>query len=77
MTTQEAANVAAVSSTVIKRWISRGDIQASRVGRGFEVDQESLLAYLATRTKTRGPDKVKRKPGSGNRRAADINSSAP
>lgn len=64
ITVAEAAGIAGVSTTVIKRWIARAWVKAVRRGaRAYAVNEESLRTCMAATPEGRGPDKGERKRG--------------
>lgn len=64
ITVAEAAEIAGVSMTVIKRWIAREWVKAVRRGaRAYAVNEASLRMCMAATPEGRGPDKGERKRG--------------
>lgn len=61
MTTKEAAALAGVSETIIKRWCAEGRVTATKTGRSWDIDPESLAECAAQPRAGRGPDKGTRR----------------
>ena len=65
MTTKEAAVLAGVSETIIKRWCAEGRVKATKAGWPWDIDPESLAECAAQPRAGRGPDKGPRNKTKG------------
>jgi excisionase family DNA binding protein len=52
LTTQQAAEIAGISTDTINRWCNSGKITAQKTGQNWEIDETSLRQYMKRKPKT-------------------------